>query len=502
VRAKGQIENQTVQDLLETIAALSRYTVPIFHRDNWYPLRLLKSARNATVVSVPKYDGTLTYDSKHRYDQPADPIGAHTWPIPTGLAEANLILNRFTEPSLTWANGTEFELSDEAITFYTNPFDDVRVSKQPVYTDGEVTDEEALLWIFRGGFDWDQIYRQFAYVLGIRLQSSSGYRDLINAVFDALVSGSTRRQMEMAMAAITGIPLVLETQETVEQVANDGKHRLVITDQHVYRFALSSTPIVEVGDIVYAGDSLTDSLDVHEFNRGVVPSDLQALAMGPGFLETCYYGDLVFENKDVPLEVTEAADDPYGYTYVKFGLGGFPLDVQRFFDDVHERGIAAAEAAIDPCDDVDVITIPGDECNGVPEQTIRLGTLAHRLDRRVEKIGEPTAAALPSTINPLQFLVENVLRNNVTIIRIRISDLGRDALGLHAARFFYRVVPPHTAVILVVEITVGPDDVDPDEHFEETLVTFQGMTPLVEDVSESDVDVSVVGARRISFTCQ
>ena len=53
VRAKGQIENQTVQDLLETTVALSRYTVPIFHRDNWYPLRLLRSARNATVVSVP-----------------------------------------------------------------------------------------------------------------------------------------------------------------------------------------------------------------------------------------------------------------------------------------------------------------------------------------------------------------------------------------------------------------------------------------------------------------
>ena len=502
VRAKGQIENQTAQDLLETVAALSRYTVPIFHRDNWYPLRLLRSCRNATVVSVPKYDGSLTYDGKHRFDRPLNVKESHTWPLPAGLVEVNMIFNRFTEPSLTWSDGTEFETTDEAVTFYANPFDDARVTKQPVYEDGVAVDEEALLWVFRGGFDWDQIYRQFAYVLGIRLQSSSGYRDLMNAIFDALVGGTTRRQMELAVSAMTGIPLVLETQEIVEQVANDGKHRLVVTDQHVYRFALTTMPIVSVGDTVHAGDSLVDALDIHEFNRGVTPDGLQALAMGPGFLSACYYGDLVFENKEVPLEVTEAEDDPYGYTYVKFGLGGFPLDVQRFFDDIHERGITAAEAALDPCDDVDVITIPGDECVGIPTQEIRLGTLAHRLDRRVEKIGEPTALALPATINPLQFLVENVLRNNVTVIRVRVSDLGRDALGLHVARFFHKVVPPHTAVIFVMEVVPDAEEIDPVDNVEEQLGTFQGMTPLDDEIQESSVDDSFIGARRISFTCR
>jgi len=503
VRAKGQIENQTVQDLLETIQALSRYTVPIFHRDNWYPLRLLKTDRNATVVSVPKYDGTLTYDSSHRYDQPIDSITSHTWPLPAGLTEVNLVFNRFTEPSLTWANGTEFDVADGAITFRTNPFDDTRVAKQPVYVDGVLTDEEALLWVFRGGWDWEQIYRQFGYVLNMKLQSSSGYRDLMNAVFDALVTGSTRRQIETGIAAITGIPLVIETQETVEQIANDGKHRLVITDQHAYRFALSALPTVEVGDVVYAGDTLVDAIEIYEFNRGVTPDSLQALAMGKGFLSTCYYGDLVFENKDVPLEVTEAEDDPYGYTYVKFGLGGFPLDVQRFFDDIHERGISAAESAVDPCDeDRDIINVPGDACSGIPDQELNRGTLAHLLDQRPERIGEPTAAALPSTINPLQFLIQNVLRNNVTVIRLRVSDLGDTALGLHTARFFKKITPPHTAMLLVIEVDAEEEEIDPATYTEESIGTFQGMTPVSEDIQEASVDDSFVGIRRVSFTCQ
>ena len=157
---------------------------------------------------------------------------------------------------------------------------------------------------------------------------------------------------------------------------------------------------------------------------------------------------------------------------------------------------------MDPCDDVDVITIPGDECVDIPTQEIRLGTLAHRLDRRVEKIGEPTALALPATINPLQFLVENVLRNNVTVVRVRVSDLGRNALGLHVARFFYKVIPPHTAVIFVVEVAPDAEEINPIDNVEEQLGTFQGMTPLSDEIQESGVDVSFVGARRISFTCQ
>lgn len=502
VRAKGQVENQTLQDLLETISAISRYTVPIFHKDNWYPLRLLASARNATTVSVPKYDGTLTYDSSHQYDQPRNPADSHTWPLPAGLSTANMIFNRFTAPSLTWSNGTEYEIADGGITFFTNPFEDNRVVKQPVYVDGVVTDEEALLWVFRGDFDWNQIYRQFGYVLGMRLQSSSGYRDLMNAIFDALVGGMTKRQMEQAVAVMAGIPLVLEPQETVEQVTNDGKHRLVVTDQHVYRFSLVSTPVVAVGDTVFAGDSLIDALTIYEFNRGVTPADLRALAMGRGFLPACYYGDLVFENKSVPLEVVEAADDPFGFTYVSFGLGGFPLDVQRFFDDIHERGITAAEQPWDACTDESGVTYPGDECNDIPAQILHRGTLAHRLDLRVDKVGEPTAASLPATINPLEFLIANVLRNNAVVIRVRVSDFGDNALGLHTARFLAKVAPPHTVVILVVEVTPGAEDIDPLERVAEQLDTFQGMTPLTEDIQQSSVDDSVIGARRISFTCR
>jgi len=471
VHAKGQIENQTVQDLLEAVQSLSRYSVPIFHCDNWYPLRLLQSRCNDEIAASAKYDGTLTYNAGHRYDQPLRVANTYTWAAPSNLHDARLIFNRFTAPSLTWTNGIDFDISDGCITFYANPFDDNRVARQPVYSDGILVDEEAVLWIFRGDLDWDYVYEQFAYVLGIKLQSSANYKQLVNAIFDALVGGTTRRQMELGLSAITGIPLVIEPTEIVEHIINDGTHLLVITDAHVYRFVRTVTVSVAVGDVVYAGDSLVDALNIHEFTYGAVPTDLPALAIGKGMLATCYYSDLIFENRDVPLEVIESSEAPFGYTYVRFAVGGFPLDVQQFFDTIHERGVAAAERPLDDCDTTtDSILVPGDE--DLPDQRIRCGTLAHLLDQRVEKIGEPTAASLPSTINPLQFVVANILRNNATLVRIRMSGMSPDGLGLQALRFLRTIVPPHTAVLVLVDIDTITDKIDPEELTAAQLATF------------------------------
>ena len=83
---------------------------------------------------------------------------------------------------------------------------------------------------------------------------------------------------------------------------------------------------------------------------------------------------------------------------------------------------------------------------------------------------------------------------------MRVSDFGRDALGLSTARFLTRVVPPHTAVILVVELTVDEELIDPVENVEEQLGKFQGMEPLLEDVQQSSVDDSRIGARRVFYT--
>jgi hypothetical protein len=474
--SKSQLENQTMLDVLDALAAVSRFTVPIFKKKNWFPLVLRESQRNDATTSLPKYDDGSEYDAGLSYDSPNRAVGS-AFPKPAGLTDAPLMMNRFTAPSLVWTRGIDYTVAADAVVFAVNPFAETRFAIRDVHNGEIIIDRELIIWIFRGDFDWDAVYRQFGYVLKMRLASSAGYRDLMNAAFDGLISGTTRSRVMAGFSAITGIPLARGT-EIVEDIWMDSRGRLVITDKNVYRFAGDATVIVATGDTVHAGDPLVDALRVFEFNRGHTPPDLAALSLGRGFLANCFYSELVFENKSVPLTVI--TDDPSGYTKVTWPLGGFPADVDRFFDEMHARGVAAAEAPIGDCEECLKVRYPGIEC-GEGDRFVRVGTMAHYLDKRTVRVGEPTAGNLPLTINPLEFLIQNVLRNNAWLVRIKASHLGRDGLGLHNARFIQRMTPPHTAMFVLIDITAQADSVTASQ-LTETPTTFTAMAPLADTV--------------------
>ena len=495
VAAKSLIESQTQLDTMELIASISRFTVPIFHRDNWYSLTLRQSERNDAQTSLLRYDAAgLMHNDAKKYDLP-DRATAHAFPAPPDLADVRMIFNRFTSPSLSWTSGSDFVLDGTALVLRINPFEDTRVAKRPVYQDGEIVDYECVLWLFRGDFDYQTVYRQFGYILGARMKSSSGYRDLMNAVFDAIVGGTTRKQVVAAFSAITGVPVVREQEETVEDIALDHTYRLIITDKSVYRFHPDALPTVAVGDVVHAGDTLVDALQFFEFNRGITPDELKGLAIGRGLLASCFLGDLVFSNKEVPLEVI--TDDPSGFTKLQFSLGGIPTDVAKFFDELHQRGVAAA-TSVDACYDGPVVRHRDDDGGPVD---LRLGTLAHFLDRRPVKEGEPAAGNLPATINPLQFLVANVLRNNAFVVRIRASQVGPEGLGLHNVRLLRKITPPHTAMIVVVELTATPESVTVD-RVTERISTFTATEPRRDSVPASLVNDRRITIRVVSGSCQ
>ncbi len=479
----AQMTAQAQLDLLELIASMSRFEVPIWHTDNWYFLSVRESAVNSAAVNLAAYNGSRTFGDGTKFDVPPQSL-LYAVPTPANLAEVSLVMNRITNPTAILTNGVDFtlDLKQNAIVFRSNPFENPLFATKTVYEGGEPVDRELALWLFRGQFDFDHIYRQFGYVLGVKLKSSKGYRDLLNGILDSIVHGPTIQAIEQALAVIAGTPLVQEPAETVEVVSSDAAGQLIITDQHVYRYSMQAIPRVAVGDVVKAGDSLVDAFEVIEFNRGTIPASIQALAIGKGLLSGCFYGDLIFDNKDVPLEVDET--HPSGYTYLKFGLGGFPADVQEFFDEVHARGIAQREA------------MPDNAC----AVQFRVGTLAHLLDKRKQPDGEPKAGNLPSTINPLQFLVQNVLRNNAYLVRIKVSGMGPDAMGLYNVRHLRRVVPPHTAMLLLYEFEPPADTINAN-LVTDTVETFTALEP-VQDTVGAGLVTDRVGLRMIGGTCQ
>ena len=61
----------------------------------------------------------------------------------------------------------------------------------------------------------------------------------------------------------------------------------------------------------------------------------------------------------------------------------------------------------------------------VHENGIKKGkTIAQGLDTRAEKVGEPEAESLPSFINPLKFLIDEIMPGSITLVTIKVDSIG------------------------------------------------------------------------------
>lgn len=478
LHSRAQLDAQAHLDLLELVASISRFTVPIFHKKNWFPLTLKASEMNLTPLNSLRYgDAGETYNEGTENVYGGQKRSVYfCWTLPTELKDFQLILNRITLASLTLTRGVDFFVEGNVIAFVKNPFESELVTKLEMFEGNTVVDREITLWIYCGQFDFETIYKQFGYVLSTRLASSEAYRDFLNAIFDGLVEGTTVRNVEAALSAICDVPLVREAEETVQHILTDSRSLWVVTDKHAYGFALGSTAVVSVGEVVKRGQRLTDTLTVYEFNRGEVPdpAEVRALSVGRGVLAAGYHQDIVFENKTVPLQVTTDG----GYTRIEFEVQGLPGDVAKFWDDLHANGVAADQ------------------------------TLAMLLDKRTNKVGQPTAMNLPSTINPLEFLCQNVFRNNLYLVRVRTGLLGPNALGLHNGRLLRKLVPAHTTMILLTQLEVSGDEITMDgpgdeyrAGYEEDVKVFLGLTA-TDEMDPADYIDERVRAFQIQGRCE
>lgn len=517
---------QTHRDVLALAASMSRYNVPLFHEKNVFPLIFRRSTLNAKNPKV--FDLQDAFSGGQRFDRTNNNEQNYALPLPNDLSHVGQIFNRLTFPSVALLADVDYKIDQvhRLIIFRQNPFENNRVFKRTV---GDA-DEEIVLWGFHGQFDYARVFNQFAYALGIKLRTSAAYKEFTNALFSGLLNGGlTTRDLDVALAAICGTPLVIEHEEEVVVIENDARGLFIATDAHVYRFADTATPIVQIGQRVRRGEQLvsgfivdelfvgntylkntsetivccpaasvllsTDSFEelTTELDESILLSPgnfactpkrpaLAMLALDNGFLPPCFFDNLVFENKDVPLEINTAHDS--GYTYVKFNVGGYPADVQRFFDEIHARGVAEANK-------------PANQC--LPEQ--KNGTLAHYLDRRERIMTEPTPATLPATINPMKFLIENVLRNNVFIVKINVSALGQNRLGLYNIRHLRSVLPPQTAALFIFELDPKTDRIPAATYMDENVGVFTGAEPIADNCGEFVTDLGVT-LRLISGTCQ
>jgi hypothetical protein len=478
----AQAAQQSHRQLLELVASVSRFSLPVFHQSNWNLLRIRESKLNTSSSLANKYEtGTSSLYSSPSLSSYGDLSSTEyfVYDVPSNLHDVNLILDGIAVSNVQLVKGVDFwhDTTRNLLLFRENPFSLESILKKDILnTDGSVADREIPLWLYKGKYDWDVVYEQFGYALQLKMKSSQGYKDFINAIFDAFSSGTAAASQQQAVAAAFGVPLVRNASEVVETITEDSRCLNIITDKNVYQFPTGTTSLVAVGETVSVGDPLTDLLQVFELNsaKPIEPSDISALVVQPGILAQGYYSGITFENTNVDLVVEENVS---GYTKVSWDLGGFPFDIEKFWSDVHSRGVESGE------------------------------TLAMLLDVRESPTGQPTAASLPATINPLQFLADNLLRNNAFIVKVKAgSELGSPLAFIPAAQL-RKIQPPHTVMLLIVELVYADSPVimeaagtSEEAGYEEAVSGFPCM-PIAETMDASSYVAERVRTSQLAGRC-
>lgn len=459
--ARTDRERQAHIEAQELFGSISRLTVPVHHVENYWALELLQSQTNDNDAAMLRYDGSPlgVFDGSPKYFFDVPLQNDFVFEIPP-LADCWLITNRITEPSVVLHKNVDYLLDAplNALVFRQDPFANPLIPQEPVYQDGVIVDYRIVLWLVRARFDREHIHTHFGHVLSYEDESSLAYRDAVNAAFDAIVDATALAHVEKLVSLMAGIPLTVETGEVVEDIVEDGQHKLVLTDKQVYKFPRTATVTVAKGDTLREGQSLVDDYELWEFRTGEVSDNVAALVIGRGILGNGFFGDLVFENTDVPLEVTGDT----GQERVEFEIKGHPLDVELFWDTVHANRLVYGQGFYD------LLRVQGQ---------------------------------LPATINPMEFIVENILRNNAFAIRISVAGFGAEALGLKPAKLLRRIVPPHTTLLLIVELPGMSDSATmlDDGSFTNGIATGTGQTTWG---GQTNLNQTSFTAKHVSFTCQ
>ena len=439
----AQSQAQNYLNYLEAVASLSRFTVPVFHTENWYLMTISQSAVNGVTSIYQPNDLVYGPQTGTVMGRPAgfiqlyagqDKPGIVEVPLPATMVDAPFNLQNYVlKPTKTWVNGIDYYIDKDRslLVFRDNPFNDPLVPQRQVFDQsGNVIDVEIAVWVYQGSFDLDYIYTYFGYALGVQLPSTQFYKDMLNAFWDMHLEGPSLEQFEVMLAALAGDPLVINPVETVEVIWQDNDNSLVITDQAVYQFPTTANIVITPGQTVYAGQSLSDAVIITELS-GASPdySTLPALSLSGDYLSGQFLSDLTFPNATVALEYLGL--DTTGKAVVRFEVSGFPGDVDAFWGQVQTNG-----------------EMPGQE------------TLAELLDTRSNPVGQPGPTNLPATINPMQFIMKNLMGSNLFVVNCNPNSFDPTAPGVMVMNLLREVMPPHVNYVVYVQLQLPTEVLD------------------------------------------
>lgn len=405
-RARLELEKQAMQNAQEAFDATGVSSISPWHLERWYPVSLLESKRT---TGSPVKIGEEEIGQEFVIGGYVGSVAS--WELPSDLKDCNTLACGMSGYVSWMVKGLDYVIEDGNLIFAEDPFLDPGIVK---YETTDTVDVELPIFMFGALFDRKYIQQNYGSVLGRYAETSQAYLSSVQAELNCIAANPSASSFRKLALALADVPYAKES-ETVEVAQTHNGYHLVVTDKNSYKLSASADLVVSVGDDLAAGDPLTDALLV-DFLSSSLPSGLTSLTLPAAMLTGVCDGPLTFSNSTEALTVTTGVS---GKTKITFPLTGDSSDITAFFNKLHSNGVSLGK------------------------------TLANYLDTRApDSPGEPTAANLPTTINPAAFLLQNVLRGSCALVRGKTAAYGADAAGFSRTETLRKCLSPFTALLI------------------------------------------------------
>lgn len=453
---------QSYYTLEEVIQQYSIKDIQLYAREKWKPLVIKKSefnkapfkfATDGAVFGIQPANDNYYGGQLFRFGFPKETIGnaVYSFTPKDKIVKFGGIANRLIDPSVFLIPGTDVALKDGTIYFNSNLFDNQYIPRakligdlntQATYIDDDgksQEDEFIILWIYHAELDNNDLYNNFGTILDIHLPTSESYKSVLQAIFNLAVEGPTITALRTVFSVFANAPVIIEAEETVEDIYDDAHYNYVITDKNVYKIALDRelNSAIELNSVLYAGDPIThdvkivDSTIDHAWWHTEITTN--KIAFASHVFAANVKSQLFFENalREVYLDVTTKHTDsgPVTVRKLTFPVLGSPADVEAFQNYVNQEDSVTSE-----------------------------GVIKGNQSILIEKFQFNKNITASTVINPVDYVLSNFFKNNTLLLNLNFysdSELQFFFSLLPTVRAY---LPPHVYLIIYLKLNLTTDD--------------------------------------------
>lgn len=432
---------QRYYELLEAVNAYSVKDIDVFHKEKWHPIIVYRSKFNTAPFVFKANDAVFGQQSVNdKYYQnvifqfgfPKTPSAdVYLYSVGNQFKDFGIIADRVFDPKSIYINGTDVVLTDGVLYFNKNIFDDPNFPKldvisengEPViFTDANGTEQQeqiAILWAYRSYIDDSRLYYNFGYIFNLNLNNDEFFKQILVGIINLHIDGPSISAIKNICLAFLGIKAVSNDTETVSEIFEDDYYKFVITDNDVYKFDKLYTIKSEV---------VPNAI----FNKGFV------------FVDAVEY----FDNVETPRwwKSPLALNKKLALSQHIF-LGGYSNQL-----------VFKTELDLITLDEVGKVVFP---VEGTTADVNLFNQLLNEDTASVVKLKNEFNLKNPgdaAAIIPIDFLMENFLKNNTSFFKFNFITNALQAKFLNLIPLLRTELPPYVYFIFGLNFRLDNED--------------------------------------------